>query len=616
MEQNVRTRNISRLRTFNDDLVRAQTLDATSSPRKRSHIPPKRTVPQAKDESIADVTSHTVASDELQQMPVRTETKTPVVSHIPPKIAALPKDVSPRIEHLKQEETSLQSEEPTILNKKYEELSDEVAAVSQRPTKASILSDDASIYDTELGGGTIIRDTKRKRFRLIPATIEAFKQWIAAQQDDYAKRHEPLKVAKAESRKETIEEAVEQAQTAPAEDFATVVKRLKQVPRTQISSTLTFKKKADLPKPQWTHITSEAKEPVSQEVTPPVVESVAEKKEPGADVSAQIDTSATAEDTAPDPEPVSTPVPQPQEEPEPQEWQSEEPSAAEEEASAWHNTEDAAPVVANPAEQTEIGNTALPDMPVPPPVKASVPQYQNEAARNVPRFPYALLAGVVLLMTALGMGTSYFFFVMQDTEGTAEQPQRTLTRPPELITADFEEAVLIESKEQLLGELAARAKDRTQVTQIYPTIKEDEEEVPAGALTIMSVLGTRTQESFNRNIEEMTFGATGNGDAFVLIEIANFDIAFSGMLNWEKTLSADLQPLFGEVVRETYDPTSRTNTQLTPAYFKDAIASNAIVRVLLDEHGDDRITYTFVDRDTILMTTTRAVLEGLLPRVR
>ncbi len=81
-------------------------------------------------------------------------------------------------------------------------------------------------------------------------------------------------------------------------------------------------------------------------------------------------------------------------------------------------------------------------------------------------------------------------------------------------------------------------------------------------------------------------------------------------------MSADLYPLFGEIVRQTYDQTARTSTQLQSAYFKDAIANNTIVRILLDEEGADRIIYTFVDRDTIVITTTRATLQSLLPQVQ
>ena len=96
----------------------------------------------------------------------------------------------------------------------------------------------------------------------------------------------------------------------------------------------------------------------------------------------------------------------------------------------------------------------------------------------------------------------------------------------------------------------------------------------------------------------------------------NFDTAFAGMLAWEKTMSADLSPLFGAPVVMSFDPSARTDTQVREAFFKDTIASNKNVRLLLDEEGRDRIVYTFVNQNTVLITTTRTALDALLPLVR
>ena len=88
------------------------------------------------------------------------------------------------------------------------------------------------------------------------------------------------------------------------------------------------------------------------------------------------------------------------------------------------------------------------------------------------------------------------------------------------------------------------------------------------------------------------------------------------MLDWEKNMSADLVPLFGTAVIETFDPQARTNTQARNAFFVDTIASNKNVRLLRDENGEDRIIYTFVDQNTILITTTREALQTLLPLMK
>jgi hypothetical protein len=80
-------------------------------------------------------------------------------------------------------------------------------------------------------------------------------------------------------------------------------------------------------------------------------------------------------------------------------------------------------------------------------------------------------------------------------------------------------------------------------------------------------------------------------------------------------MSADLSPLFGTPVSSSYNPEVRTDTGTSEAYFKDIIASNKNARLLVDENGDDRIVYTFIDKNTIVITTTRDALSDILPLV-
>jgi hypothetical protein len=136
---------------------------------------------------------------------------------------------------------------------------------------------------------------------------------------------------------------------------------------------------------------------------------------------------------------------------------------------------------------------------------------------------------------------------------------------------------------------------------------------PAGAELILQVLEPRTLGSFTRSIKEITFGGTQNSQPFIILKSTSFDVAFAGMLDWEQTISADLSPLFGTPVTETFDSSARTDSQVRSAYFKDTITGNKSVRLLLDENGKDRIVYTFINQNTILITTNRESLETLIP---
>jgi hypothetical protein len=88
------------------------------------------------------------------------------------------------------------------------------------------------------------------------------------------------------------------------------------------------------------------------------------------------------------------------------------------------------------------------------------------------------------------------------------------------------------------------------------------------------------------------------------------------MLGWEEAMSADLAPLFGSPVSSSYNPEVRTDTGTSEAYFKDVIAVNKNARLLVDENGDDRIIYTFIDKNTVVITTTREALSEIVPLLK
>jgi hypothetical protein len=110
----------------------------------------------------------------------------------------------------------------------------------------------------------------------------------------------------------------------------------------------------------------------------------------------------------------------------------------------------------------------------------------------------------------------------------------------------------------------------------------------------------------------MAFGA-GDSEPYIVMKVTGFDAAFAGMLEWERSMSADLSPLFGPTVVETFDSSARTDTQVREAFFQDVIASNKNARILLDEEGEERIIYTFINQQTIIITTTKKALERLMP---
>ncbi len=461
---------------------------------------------------------------------------------------------------------------------------------SLEPEKESLLSEKDDPFEVNpQQGGSIIRDTKRKRFRLFPAMAEAAAQWVDDQKKAYDTfRHPHHAVTKAEARKEVIEEAVKHGAQAPKEDFEEIAERMRGKKRTVTTSALTFKKKAEVKEPTWTYLEEENRQ---QSAEIPV-----------------SDTGAAARPMhAPD-EPLPV-VPQAQTEPEMPV------SEAPIEPEVLERAEPTADETGGPAEaEYTTPEPATVDIPVPEPEVHSPAAAARTYAmpQAIPRHLGLAFLGVVVLASALGIGASYYFFVLKD----APQQIAVVYTIPSLITVPDQQPVTLQEHSLLLADMQQLIQNAPGALQIYPTIENEDGVQPAPASDILQKLAFQAPGSFTRSIREIVFGASSRTAPFMVLHTATFDTAFAGMLAWEKTMSADLAPLFGEPVVETFDPSARTATQVREAFFKDTIASNRNVRLLLDEKGDDRIIYTFVDQNTILITTTRESLEELLPLIR
>ncbi len=177
------TKNISPIRTFAQDAAFMKGQRRDDSPK----IPEKEIVVPAVEEEVV-----------------------PVVPDLP-KITPVTKALAPR---------KILEEAPIVhhvARDKQIDLTDEVSQINTQ-RKSSILSDGPDGFDGDRAGssGTIIRDTKRKRFRLFPAMIEAVVGWATNQKVNFENRKPPTHaVSTAESRKDIIEAAVQHGVQAP-----------------------------------------------------------------------------------------------------------------------------------------------------------------------------------------------------------------------------------------------------------------------------------------------------------------------------------------------------------------------------------------------------------------
>ncbi|MCA9325434.1 hypothetical protein KDA23_05235, partial [Candidatus Saccharibacteria bacterium] len=169
-----------------------------------------------------------------------------------------------------------------------------------------------------------------------------------------------------------------------------------------------------------------------------------------------------------------------------------------------------------------------------------------------------------------------------------------------------------DSADELLRNLlAATTQPNLTLTHLYPTVISGGVSRPASSEEILTVLDLRTPGSFTRTVETLSFGLYQDREPYIVMKVTNFDNAFSGTLTWEPFMSSDLSPLFGAPVTGTFNPQSRSATQVENPYFVDTVVANYDTRILRNERQEERLLYSFVNRNMLVITTSREALEQI-----
>ncbi len=139
-------------------------------------------------------------------------------------------------------------------------------------------------------------------------------------------------------------------------------------------------------------------------------------------------------------------------------------------------------------------------------------------------------------------------------------------------------------------------------------------------------------------------------DAFFILSTDSYETAYAGMLQWETTMQGDLSPLFVRTppvhINNTptpVDPTAGGSTTSTapadyfglpaqagasasttsapvytsivPTAFVDRVVENHDARVIENKYGDILLLWTFINRNTIVITNNDSTLREVISRI-
>jgi hypothetical protein len=284
--------------------------------------------------------------------------------------------------------------------------------------------------------------------------------------------------------------------------------------------------------------------------------------------------------------------------------------------------------------------------PAPPPILPTIKIEDEKPKKGFdPEFvKNSLTIGISILLIVLGVGAVVGFYMLQ------KKPPTIATLAPvdqTIIPFNYKENIssvntgredLITSINTIRGKPGA---GNNEITYISLTKVVEKEIVSLSTQELFSILKTSIPASLLRAFgDQFMLGMyhTTSNQPFLLIKLDSFENTFAGMLLWEKTMNTDIGSIFSErsVQITSYVPVtvatsgagSATNTAVVGSTtaitkivntdikvrnaFEDITIQNKDARVLKNVRGDDIILYSFLDPNTLLITSSETAFHEII----
>lgn len=542
---------ISKVRTFRDDVAAA------------------RGQGEAKEEREDGGASEAIEPTLPRAQTIfRPPEKRPGADSMPPAGTAH-QAAAPVIEKKKETPKSPAKDEPVMPVVKNELVIPATPARTSQPIKIEAVpkSIDAdhllSVMDTgaDIVEGSIVTDKKRGRFQLLPSMLDAAREWLTEEKEDWQEKVEEKKravptVRPIEKRKEIVEKAAKQSALAPKDDHLQLAKKLPETVKEgkpPKQEALTIKEKSSVAAPVWKHFTGEE---------------------------------AVREEPAGTPTPADVPKAEPTDVP-----------------AVSLIPEAPKPPEAAKAPAAEPAATRETPRPVPPPPAvtklpaAKVVRQRSGLMNLLGRLAvYTFMAAVAL--GAAGGGIGLVWWLGQSWNQPAPVATAPAAAPAALVRYDQLVRLPLQSGREQFWTAVLSSDHSADLTVIVPTI----EEVPATADNVLTAMNWRADGAFLRNIEDINIGFY-RGAPFIVLRVISFDTAFGGILAAEDDLSADLSAAFGSSTAAISD-------------FADDTVRNHDIRVQKNAGGGETMVYGFINRNTILIARDRDTFATVAEAIR
>lgn len=157
------------------------------------------------------------------------------------------------------------------------------------------------------------------------------------------------------------------------------------------------------------------------------------------------------------------------------------------------------------------------------------------------------------------------------------------------------------------------------VVELFPTIFVDagnEQNIPVHIPTadFLKKIDANVSDVFLQTLGQdymLGIHVVDENVPFLILTSRSYGHTFNGMLQWEPTIESDLSPFFSPNVEAIVPAIVAGDTT-----FVDTVVQNLDVRILRDEQENIRMLYSFIDRNTVVITTNIRTLIELASRLQ
>lgn len=210
-----------------------------------------------------------------------------------------------------------------------------------------------------------------------------------------------------------------------------------------------------------------------------------------------------------------------------------------------------------------------------------------------------VLIGSLLLILGITTVVSIYYFKSTETVATANQNKAIIGFTEEKImpTANSTQSELLSN---ILKEKQAF---KLPVNSVLYLNTADEKGSPLNIKSLIELLFSRIPAELGRTLDPkymLGIYSFDTNEPFIILTESDFGISYSGMLKWEETMVSDFASLFA------------IPSGINITTFEDEALKNKDLRVVKDANRKTFLLYSFLDKNTILITTNEKIFSAIL----